>query len=114
MIGHRQIIESRKGGKRPPAIFFDLFGSDIWGGENQIKNGVLPTVTITAEDLGRPIDLRFVAGCRAHVSALAITDDVLAFVDQIVACRASFVGLVSMLETDQVMFYFDGAWRVNE
>lgn len=117
MIGQNQIIAVRKQGFKPAAIFIEVgltmpvVRYRFQDPEKQLEIGALPTVHLTLDELHAPLDLRFVAGCRVHVRARAMSEEVLRFADKVVAACARHV-IVCCLDAHDILEYNDGAWRV--
>lgn len=90
MIGEKQIIEARKQGLRPSAIFFEVgfdlpdFASRFERPENALATKQYPEVWVTPQDLESPLDLRFCVGCRALVHGKDWSDGFLRFVERLV------------------------------
>lgn len=114
MIGHRHIIEYRREGMKPSAIFIEAgfdpvpFRFEFEKQERAIDHGFYPTVTVTPQELGGPLDLRFCAGCRVHVHGKAWSDDLVAFAERLVNAGASHV-IVATLENEEFLEW-KGEW----
>jgi hypothetical protein len=112
MKGEKQIIDSRKRGRKPSSIFVEINHARV-DDENQLIEGALPVVTIEDQDLKHPLDLRFMVGCQVNVNAPAWTEDVLAVADKIVAAGAAHVIVCCILEDNTIMEWLSGKWEVH-
>lgn len=114
MIGHRQILEYRREGMRPAAIFFEAgfepipHRFDFENPERALDYGFYPTVTVTPDELGKHLDLRFCASCRGIVQGKAWSDELIAFAEQLVNAGASHV-IVATLENAEILEW-KGEW----
>lgn len=87
MIGHLQIIECRKRGLKPSAVFVEAglspakhrFAFD--DPEQAIAHDLYPTVWV--HDMQKRHDFRFLTGCIVHIHAVELNDDVLDLADRI-------------------------------
>ena len=112
MIGHIQIIEARKRGSKPSSIFVDV-GRKPLSGEDQIVRGILPTVTITADEVDKVHDFRFLTDCTVHVAGEAWTDGVLVIAERIYNAKARHVIVCCIAEDLSIMErYAGGDWIV--
>lgn len=114
MIGHRHIIEYRRLGEKPSAIFIEagfkplLYRFEFEKQELAIDHGFYPTVTVTPEELGTRLDLRFCTGCRVHVHGNDFTDELVAFAEQVVNAGASHV-IVAAINSAEILEW-KGEW----
>jgi len=114
VIGHRSIIEYRRRGEKPSAIFIEagfqplLYRFEFEKQERAIDHGFYPTVTVTPEEIGQRLDLRFCTGCRVHVHAKDLSDEVLAFAEQVVNAGASHV-IVAAVSSAEILEW-KGEW----
>jgi hypothetical protein len=118
MIGHAQIIAARKRGLKPQAIFIDAGYEPIAprftfdDPERAIDNGMHPTVTIPESDLGRRLDLRFVAGCRVHVHGRQLNDSMVNLADAVAQAGAQSIVVCCLDEGSEMMIYENEKWSV--
>ena len=119
MIGHQQIIDARKRGLKPSAIFFDA-GFDVLPArfdfqkpERALDWGLHPTVTLTAEELAQRHDLRFVTGCQVHASGSGWSDGLLHFLDRLVDCKPHMVVACCIEESPLIMIWQNKEWRTH-
>lgn len=114
MIGHRQIIEYRREGMRPAAIFiaagFDPVPHrfDFENPERALDYGFYPAVTVTPDELGKHLDLRFCASCRVHVHGKDWTDVLIGLAEQLVEAGAAHV-IVATLVNGEILEW-KGEW----
>jgi hypothetical protein len=116
MIGEKQIIEARREGLRPAAIFVEagymptVASYEFEKHERALDHGFFPTVTLTPDDMRKRLDLRFCAGCRVHVTAPSMTDEVLALAERLVEVGAAHV-IAGALDTGEILEWKNGTWR---
>lgn len=114
MIGAKQIIDWRRQGMRPVAIFIEAgrmpaparFDFDL--PERAIAHGLFPTVFVAPGELVLRHDLRFCAGCRVHVHADELTDEVIGFSEQAASAGASHVVVAAV--SDCEILEWKGEW----
>lgn len=117
MIGHAQIAQIRKQGKRPTAIFFEVdelpaVRYRFEHPENALKWGMHPTVFLTNDEAGQKLDLRFVIGCRVIVSCPVMTDEVTILADTLHTAGASAIYCCGLF--DATLLYCEkGEWHAN-
>lgn len=117
MIGHLQILESRKKRLKPTAIFFEFGAKPLpetypfQKAESQLAMGGYPVVYVLPEETSAKHDLRFAVGCRSHVHGKKWDDEILAFADQLVATGSPHVIVCCALENEEMMEWKDGSWR---
>ena len=116
MIGHQSIIECRKQGSKPTAIFIE-FGYvpmpavyPFQKAESQLAIGSYPVVTIPPDEVGKPQDLRFCVGCRVHLNGKKWDDDLMRFADQLVTAGASHVIGFCPEDGVELLEYKNGNW----
>ena len=114
MIGQNQIIEVRKSGKKPSAIFFH-FGYpapvsrfDFEQPERAIAWKLFPLVCINPNETEISHDLRFASGCQCHVDIKESNEDSMRFLDDLVNAGASAVIAVCMKSGIMLTYY--GEW----
>jgi hypothetical protein len=119
MIGHQQIIEARKRRLRPAAIFFD-FGSELppvrfpfEHPEKALYHRFYPTVTVPPSDDWRLLDLRFVTGCRVHLTGKAWTEDFFGFGERLVDCGASALVACCPGDNNDLVQWTNGQWSAD-
>lgn len=114
MIGQQQIIDIRKTGKKPTAIFFH-FGYeapickfDFEQPERSIAWKLFPLVIINPNEIELSHDLRFASGCQCHVDIKDSNSNSMVFLDSLVNAGASAVIAVCM-KSGILMTYY-GEW----
>jgi hypothetical protein len=116
MIGHLQILEARKEGRRPTAIFIEAGFQPTPARyrferqEEALDYGFYPTVTVTPEELTSRLDLRFCMGCRVHVHGHSMTDDVLDFAEKVAKAGATEVIVCGVTGDSEILTYNRGHW----
>lgn len=114
MIGQEQILRVRMKGGKPTAVFVRAgmptmpVLSKYDNLENALRIGVLPTVDIPDEELGKRLDMRFLAGLRVHIHGAEMSDRFMDLVDAVAAVAEHVIVLAGA----DLMEYKQGAWRV--
>lgn len=114
MIGQKQILDCRREGMRPAAIFIEAGRMpaparfDFERPERAIAHGLYPTVFVSPSELLQHHDLRFCAGCRVHVHADALIDAVIGFAEQVANAGASMVVVAALADTE--ILEWKGEW----
>jgi hypothetical protein len=116
MIGHMQIIEARKNGWKPTAVFL-LAGMSptphrfvFEDPERALDHKILPSVYVLPEELGGHLDLRFLAGIRVHLQAQELTDEAITLAET--AANAGATHVIAMaLNNGEVIEYERGEWK---
>lgn len=114
MIGHRHLIEYRREGLKPAAIFIEAgfepvpFRFEFEKQERALDHGFFPTVTVLPDELGKHLDMRFCAGCRVHVHGEDWTEELVAFAERVVAAGAAHV-IVATLANGEILEW-NGEW----
>ncbi len=69
MIGHQQVIDARRAGYKPAAVFVEIGTprADALSPERDLRDGLLPAVW-TMGATPAAADLRFLLGLRVHVT----------------------------------------------
>lgn len=67
MIGHRAIIDLRRRGARPAAVYLVVGPAPSWNPEGELAAGAIPAV-YTEDTPIEAADLRFLLGLRVHVN----------------------------------------------
>ena len=112
MRGHLQIIEMRKRGYKPKAVFIELgfkpiaSGFDFDDPESALDHNLCATVFIS--DAAARHDMRFLVGCRVHIRAQALTDDVLSAADRIAKLASETI----LCDGHDLMIFKDNDWTV--
>lgn len=118
MKGHQQVLNARKDGLRPEAVFVSI-GQQIPEATNRFDDpeqaidlGVYPTIFLGEEEAGMRADWRCLVGCNVHVAARQLTDQVLHTIEQIVEAGAAMV--IGCATTDGAMvIYKNGKWSAH-
>jgi len=112
MIGHNQIISTRKKGKLPKGIFID-YGitpkkpKRFWEEhEKQIELGFFPFVYVDENELP---DLRFCYGVFVHCYANDWTDDYTIFLDHLVKFKPQKI--IATASDCAVLMEFETEWK---
>jgi hypothetical protein len=116
MIGERQIIEYRKRGLKPAAIFFE-FGLErsapkylFEEPEQAIAHNLYPVVSIGRDEPAQRLDLRFVTGCGVHLHGKLVDDPLIAIGEKLADSKPEFLIVGGLL--DGVLLEFrNNAWR---
>lgn len=116
MIGHQQILAARKEGFKPVAVFIEAGLAQMpvrfafEDPEKALAHNLPATVIIGPNEIGARHDLRFLVGCRVHLHGTAMTDELLALADRIVAAGALHV-IVFGLEDSEILIHKNGEWH---
>jgi hypothetical protein len=114
MVGHKHIIAARKSGLKPAAIFIDAGYSlpavrfPFEDPERQLDYGMLPTVTIPPDELGKRLDLRFLAGCSVHIFGREVSNDILDLADRVTSLASKTI----LAAGTELMIHENGEWTV--
>lgn len=115
MIGHQQIIDLRRSGKKPSCVFVDYgypvpkrLVSEISHPENALRYGLYPTVFIEEEEVP---DVRFLSGCNIIFTCDYSTCEVRRIVEKIILVQPRKL-LFTTLKTDHLGIWEDGKWAV--
>lgn len=118
MIGHRQVVQARRDGLKPAAIFIDLGLSlpvvtcRFDEPEQALSLNLFPTVYVEDWEVGGPIDWRFVAGCTVHVTVPTFSDDISKAVEQIAEAGVSRLFACS-LDDGMILIFSQGEWQAH-
>ncbi len=113
MRGDRQILQQRRAGYMPKAIFVNVGFPDLkimnkYGDpENEIQFGLLPTVELPASEIHRVHDFRFLVNCCVHVHGPAMDDDFCRIVEQIAEKAAHVIASAG----NEMMEFKQGNWQ---
>lgn len=116
MQGHLQIIEARRNGLRPAAVFVEagLPPRESMGRffryEADMACRNYPSVNIPPEEMHRRPDLRFLAGCRVHLRGQAMDDQLLQMAEWIAEAGAAHI-LTTSENDNEIVQYLDGQWE---
>lgn len=127
MIGHQQIIESRRQRRKPASIFFEIgapvrpefvacgparaaLRDAIYNPESAMKSGLFPVVYVAEDETP---DLRFARGCNAHISGPRCTAKLIELGHALADAGASMVIISAIAETSELMIFADGEWRTE-
>lgn len=115
MIGHQQIIEYRREGLKPSAIYLEV-GFDTTPAryrfeepEQALEHGFYPTVSeVTPAD-----DLRFCVGCQVHVHGKVWTDEVMTIAEKVAEAGAEMVVVCCINDNSDLLIYKNGEWEAH-
>lgn len=115
MLGHKQVVERRKEGYRPEAIFVQAGFEPVITccfdePERALDFNLYPEIWIAESELGCLLDLRFVVGCRVHVHGKNWSDELLTFLDRLVEAKPLQV-IVCTDENGDMMIFENEKWR---
>lgn len=118
MHGHRSIIAARLAGRKPGIIFFDIDlrtappRYTFEDAEHALETGQYAHVELSLSEKWRLLDLRFVTGCHACVSALRWSKALHAFAKKLAAHGATKI-LVGCQEGGPLLQFTEGTWHVH-
>lgn len=117
MIGHKQIVELRKHGKKPSMVMVDFAIApvkpryDFQHPENQLSFGCFPTVYIAADETP---DLRFLVGMNVHVTGREWSDAYIEFLDRVTKYKPEQVFANAYAEDSTLMLWKNNEWSVTK
>jgi len=115
MIGHNQIIEYRKAGKKPSVIFIEFDSQptpsrfDFNHPERQLDWKCHAVVYVKPDETP---DLRFVIDCGVIVQAKSWSEELFTFLDRLTKAKPLRVTVSAMDEDDRLMRWKNNEWEV--
>ena len=125
MIGHRQILEARQNGQKPPTIFVEIgrparppkarsagphagsLHEALYDPEAALDSGQFPVVYV---DPGERPDLRFCVDCSVLLSGPRWSPDLLELGEAIAEAGARIVVVSATPDSDELLVHVGKAW----